>query len=331
MSDYCFVVSASTGFTPDLTALLNSLEVIGNKHDVHILGYKLPRYFTEQFSKLSYKTILTEATEEEVATSGGVGEFTLRKRYLYAAQWGQTYKATCVLDADMLFVRPVDLYFHIAHKAQIIIGASLEQKRFYGGDQPDHILRDGTKLLETATWNHRDICAAPVFADMTVYCWYFKESWNIYQQGFRANDMDGLNLTFLKHSLTDRILLVSNPQLVSTNEKILKPYIRVVGHPEDPEPGGKLWTETGDPIYIMHGKWYQAAWRKNQYDNRVQCGNGYLGGCEKSNQLAEGAIQTAYSYFKRCLDYCIQVPHEAYTNNGHPDRIGVEINQAVLQ
>ena len=46
---YAFIVSACKKYVPELCALLNSLENIGNKHDVFVIGYELPKDFTDQF------------------------------------------------------------------------------------------------------------------------------------------------------------------------------------------------------------------------------------------------------------------------------------------
>ena len=45
-SRYCYVVGADYKYVPELCALLNSLEYVGNGHDVHVLGIHLPEEFT---------------------------------------------------------------------------------------------------------------------------------------------------------------------------------------------------------------------------------------------------------------------------------------------
>ena len=329
---YCFVVSACSKYVPELCALLNSFDLIGNKHDVKLIGYQLPASFTSQFSKLGFQVDLYDVPEAEARLYGGESEIVCRKRYWYAAEWGQAYDAVCVLDADMVMVRDVDQYFEIAARCGFIVGASLEQKRVYG--HIDHHKVRGQQLIEP-TWNPRDICCAPMFVDMKVYGDLFRECWQIFADGFpetnfKAPDMESFNLLILHRKLTDKVLLVSNPQFVGTNEKLLKPYLRAIGQSHDPAPGGKLWTETGDPIYVLHGQFYKKKWRKQQLLNRKGCADTYLGGSANCDRMSAGALEGLHEYFKKCLDYKIQVEKKAYTTDGHPDFTMAERGEVLI-
>ena len=220
MNRYAFVVSACKKYVPELCALLNSLELVGNRHPVHVIGYELPADFTRQFNDLSYPVHLYEIPETEAREFGGEGEILCRKRYWYAAVWGKMYDAVCVLDADMFFVRPVDQFFDVAAKCGFILGATLEQKRIYGGI-PHHKVR-GHQLLAEPTWNPKDIACAPMFFDAKRFEALFKDSWRIFAEGypdnnFKAPDMESYNLLILVEGLLDRVLLLPNYSFVATN------------------------------------------------------------------------------------------------------------------
>ena len=323
---YCFVVSACTKYIPELCALLNSLDWIGNKHDVFLIGYQLPESFTSQFEKLCFKVHHYDIPEAEARQFGGESEILCRKRYWYAAEWGKAYDAVCVLDADMYFSRPVDQFFEIAAKCDLICGASLEQKRIYG-HIPHHQVK-GHQLLPEPKWNARDICCAPMFVNMKKYESLFKDSWLIFAEGwpdtnFKAPDMESYNLLILVENLSHRVLLLSNYSFVGTNEKLLKPYTRVTVQSD-----GLLWTESGEPIYIVHGQFYKARWRRQQIENRRGCAAGYLDdrskpgvATEKSVDLATGAMNCLHEWFNKMLDHKIMVEKRAYTNNGHHSAI----------
>ena len=317
---YAFVVSACKKYVPELCALLNSLEQIGNKNDVFVIGYELPESFVSQFSKLSYTVIFYDIPEAEAREFGGESEILCRKRYWYAAEWGKNYDAVCILDADMVICRSVDQYFEIAAKTGFLCGASLEQKRIYG--EIEHHKVDGVQLLSEPTWNAKDVCCAPMFVDVrTDSPWnaLLKHCWTIFSDGFpntnfKAPDMESYNLLILATKRSDRVLLLPNYSFVGTNEKLLKPYTRVTVQTD-----GNIWTESGEPIYIIHGQFYKLRWRRQQVMNRHGCARGYLGLAYNSDRMAEGAMNCLYEKFMRALnDGPVQIEKKAYTFGGDP-------------
>lgn len=331
---YAFIVSACKKYVPELCAMLNSLDMIGNKHAVHVIGYELPPDFVEQFHKLGFPVHFYNVPEAEARQFGGESEILCRKRYWYAAEWGQNYDAVCVLDADMFFVRPVDQFFETAAKTGLLLGATLEQKRIYG--EIEHHKVQGVQLLKTPVWNHKDVCCAPMFAAVpkgSAWNRIFRKSWEIFADGFpdtnfKAPDMESYNLLILAEGLSDRVMLLPNYSFVATNEKLLKPYTRVTE--QGPEVGTnvvageprRLWTESGEPIYIVHGQFYKKRWREQQLLNRHGCALGYVGFADNCDRMAAGAMDCLYEWFKKCLNYNIKVDTEkAYVNNGFPGRV----------
>lgn len=320
MGKYAFVVSACTRYIPELCALLNSLEMIGNKYPVHVIGYHLPQDFISQFGLVSYPVKLYEIPEAEAREFGGEGEILCRKRYWYAAEWGKDYDAVCVLDADMIFARPVDQFFEIAAKCDMILGATLEQKRIYG--EIEHHKVNGQQLLPAPVWNAKDIACAPMFFNAKRYEALYKESWTMFAEGwpntnFKAPDMESYNLLILRDGLSDKVFQIPNMCVVGTNEKTLKPYTRFTVQTD-----GRPWTESGEPIYILHGQFYKARWRRQQLLNRHGCAANYLGFAQKSDEMAAGALNGIYELFKKCLQYRIRVDEtKAYSPNGEPDLV----------
>jgi hypothetical protein len=253
-SKYAYIVTACPKYIPELCACLNSLDYVGNKQDVYVLGYKLPKYFIDQFDKLNYNVNFYDIPEHEARQYGGESEIVCRKRFWYAAGYGEDHEAICVLDADMFFCQNVDPYFNITAKTGYILGAGLEQKRMYG--HIEHHKVRGKHLLPEPVWNAKDICCAPLFFDAHKYGDLFKECWTIFADGypednFKAPDMESYNLLILAKKLSDQVILLTNHSWVGTNEKTLKPYIRAVLQQD-----GNLYTEGGDTIYVVHGKYY---------------------------------------------------------------------------
>lgn len=326
---FCFVASACKKYQPEIVALLNSLHAIGNKHDFFLIGYELPKELTDQFDKLCFKVIYYDIPEAEARQFGGESEILCRKRYWYAAEWGKQYDAVCLLDADMCFVRNVDHYFEIAAKCKLILGPNLEQKKVYGSHE--HQNYGGLNRFPTPIWNEKDMSCTPMFIDAKEYEAHLKDSWNIFANGFpdtnfRAPDQEALNSLLLERGMNERKMYIPNLQFIGTNEGFLKPYQRVTTQND-----GLLWTESGMPIFMIHGGFYHAVWRKQQILNRHGCAEGYLGYSFNSDNMAKGAMNCLYEFFKKCLLGPIQIDtKKAYRNNGHPDYTAEERSEVLI-
>jgi hypothetical protein len=62
---YAFVVGATYNYIPEITGMLNSLDYVGNKADVHLIEIELTEEFLSQLDKLSYKVIVHHITQPE--------------------------------------------------------------------------------------------------------------------------------------------------------------------------------------------------------------------------------------------------------------------------
>ena len=321
-----FIVSACQKYVPELATLLNSLEQTGNKHDVHVIGYKLPPYMTAQFENLTYRVHFYDIPEEEARMFGGESEILCRKRYWYAAEWGKEYDSICILDADMILIRNVDNFFKIAAECDLILGVTLEQKTVYGTDEDghDHQRVAGEHMVKAPKWNDKDMCCTPMFINAATYEHQLKRAWTIFSEGyptktnFRAPDQQAFNMILVAQDLTDNVVLLPNMCFVGSNEKLLKPYTHVTTQRD-----GLLWTESGEPIYIIHGQFYKARWRQCQIENRHGCAEGYLGFSFNSDNMAKGSMNCLYEWFKKTLNAGPIVVDSkiAYTPSGHPDRL----------
>lgn len=303
-SKYSFLVAADCKYLPELTALLNSLDFVGNKQDVHIIGIHLPNEFLEQLDKLGYNAIHHNVDDKEVEENHGISEVTCRKRYWYAAEIGQDYQAMCVLDADMIFVRDPWQFFEIAEKTGFILGITKEQNKVY---DDEHHKFNGEWMIPEGTWNDKDLCNSPLFLDARVWKSALEKSWFWFNDGFpetnmKCPDMDCMNIAFLEAGGHDRIIKLPGMQWLGTNEQHLKPYMRAVNRRDD-----KFWTENGLEIFNYHGHYYHEKWRKTQLDNRHRCAEGYLGCSFNTDNMAQGAMEMLYGHFLKMLDWKIQI------------------------
>jgi len=290
LSKYAYIVGACSKYTVELCALLNSLDHVGNKQNFHLIGIDIPESLTSQFDKLGYKVIHHAISKEEVEESRGISEVTCRKRYWYAGHYGVAYRAICILDADLIFTRNPIQFFNIAEKTGYILGPCKEQNKVY--DDP-HQEVDGKWIIEKGTYNDKDLCNSPVFIDARVWYESLMKSWDIFlKHGYKAPDMDAMNMCFLEAGAYDKIVKLAGLQWLGTNEQMLKPYIRVV------ERRGKLFNECGPEIFSFHGHYAHKKWRENQIQNRHNCAEGYLKASANSDSMAKGAMDLLYKTFK---------------------------------
>lgn len=318
MSRYAYIVAADIRYLPELVANLNSLDFVKNEFDVHIIGYQIPQDVREQFSKLSYQVIYHNVTEDEIVESKGLSEVVCRKRYWYAAVYGENYDAVCILDADLVWVRNPRQFFDVASKTGFILGPGKEQNKVY--DDPHHQF-NGEWQIPQGYYNRNDMCNCPVFLDAKKYEEALKQSWLWFITGFpdtnmKCPDMDCMNIAFVKYAGDANLIAMAGIQWLGTNEQMLKPYMRVI------EDRGVIRTESGIQIYCFHGQFYHKNWRDNQVLNRHNCAAGYLKAdkhpetMENMDSQARGAMNCLYEYFNKMLDHKIQIER---INWRHPE------------
>lgn len=312
---YAFIVSACKKYIPELNALLNSLDYVGNKYAIHLWQYQIPReLLTKWIEAFSYPVIVHDILESEAREYGGEGEILCRKRYWYAGDVGKNYNAICILDADIVFVRNPEIYFEVAGKTGIIIGVDKEQNKVY--DHEHHKL-NGKWIVPEGIYNDKEVCNCPLFIDARIWEKALKRSWEYFITGFpetnfKAPDMDAMNIAFLEAGGHDRIMKLSNHAWLGTNECILKPYTRAVGDRD-----GKIKTENGQAIFSFHGQFYKKRWRETQIANRSNCALHYLGFNRNSDEMANGAMNLLYEYFKKmCFGHKVVIEKKDYV---HPE------------
>lgn len=313
-----FITTACKKYIPDINALLNSLDYVGNTQDVHLWYFQFPEWYVEILKDpgFSYKLILHEVSDEEARSYGGEAEIMLRKRYWYAAEVGKDYDAVCVVDSDICFVRNPIRFFEMAAKTGFIYGVNLEQIKRY---DDEHDKARGRFLIDPNFLNDKDICAVPLFVDAKVHGAWMKRSWEIFTDGwpndnFKSNDMDAINVCLLEAGFHDYVIKMPNCQWLGTNESMLKPYTRACNR------DGLLWNENGGEIFSIHGQFYKNNWRENQLANRARCAQGYLGFNEKSNEIAKEAIGNLYGWWQfMCHNHKTQIKQMNYVNPGQPE------------
>lgn len=264
MARYSIIVGSDKAMFPSLNALFNSLDYIGFKGDVHfILHEDFPLNYLERAKEVFNFDIKPWYFDKKLFDEVFHGEKTAymkRYRYFVASEISKDYDSNCFLDADLFFVRNIDLFFEIASHG-IMIGSAKTSKVRYGGNSSYFV--DGKDQLDKPFWNDKGICCCPIFFNKD-----FKDVFsNVYwgytrpkiEDRMEASDLFAINLSILKKGAYDRLITLPCHSWVGTNEVMLKPYTRVI------EKEGQLISENGDLVYSVHGKWFSKGWHAGQY------------------------------------------------------------------
>jgi hypothetical protein len=260
-----YIVAANNRYLPGLNAVLNSLDMVGNKDEVYCLVWNIPQEYLDRASKVFDFPIVWEKLTADEIQKYGEGEVLMRKRYLIPAL--MQYDAVCILDADMFFCHNTDRYMEIAAKTDLVLGCTLEQKRRYAEANHEVPPGSGNYLIPKDFWNGRDLCCAPLFCGPR---WYpaLKRTWDIFavderEKRFRAPDMDALNICLIEAGAYDHIIPLSQHTWTGLHECLMKAHTRAI------DLHGRPFTEDGEEINIIHGQYWNATWRGWQIENQL--------------------------------------------------------------
>jgi hypothetical protein len=299
-SKYAYVVASNTRYLTPLNVLLNSLEKVGNIQDVHLISWDLPKDYLEKLNQLSYKVIVHEIAQDPKMQELGEGECLMRYRYQIASEID--YEAVCVLDADTMICRNLDLWFEIAEKADVIIGCGLEQKRWYGEPEDHHKVNGEYPIPRT--WAEKDICCSPIFFNPKKFGDAFHWTWEIvadydFEHRFKGPDMDALNIAIIKFGYENRVIALAEATWSGLHETLLKPFSHIS------EMHDQLWTINGEEIWLIHGQYLNPIWRGWQIDGQIGCIDRELDGSFRNKQIAQQCLDFITKKFEEMNEYKI--------------------------
>jgi hypothetical protein len=296
---HAYIVASNERYLTPLNAFLNSLEYVKNTQDVHLVSWAIPADYLEKLKDLSYKVIVHEISQDPKMQEIGEGETLMRYRYELASQLTE-YDAVCVMDADTVVVRNLDIWLDIAAKADVIIGCGLEQKRWYGEPEENHKV-NGAHFIDR-TWSEKDICCSPLFFNPKKFGDAFHFSWSIiadydFDHRFKGPDMDAINMAIINFGYTDRVIALSEACWSSLHETLLKPFSHIC------EMHDNLWTINGEEIWVIHGQYLNPIWLGWQIENQLGCVDRELDGSPRCKQIAENCLEFTRKHFEKMNNF----------------------------
>jgi len=161
-------------------------------------------------------------------------------RFRYALDVSPDFDVCCILDADMVSVRPMVNLFKMALCGTILVGSNNTLFRYIKKDF------DLMKVEAPADINviHGSFSTVPMFINPTIHAKFLSAIW----ENETGNDLDTLNL--LVHSLNiykDSVYHL--PSYIVTN--IHHSMLKSENHIKETDQG--LYSHQGEPVYFLHG------------------------------------------------------------------------------
>jgi hypothetical protein len=218
--------------------MFNSLEALGNKHKVIFLSFRF-----RDIPDVSFPVEFVESTEKECQVKG-----TAIERFKIAYEMAPDYDAICLLDADMFFLRPVDLFFEIASKGFIVAGSNGMVIDYHTEFQKRYNLDMGSPSFVYMKLH----TTAPIFINHENIDWFEA----LYKSRRVDSWDDFLYLNLLgAHMGKDKKMLVMPPySFTGIHHFQMKPGTGLF------EKGGIIMSGTEEEVWMVHGKWWDKPW-----------------------------------------------------------------------
>lgn len=237
-TEYAFIVAASANYAPAIQAMFNSLEALGNKHRVIFLSYRF-----RDVPDVSFPVEFIESPEKECQVRG-----TAIERFRIAYEIAPEYDAICILDADMFFLNPVDMFFDVASKGFIVTGSNGMvidynkdfQNRYNLDMGSDHFVY--MKLHTTA----------PIFINHENTDWF-----EVLYKARRVDSWDDflyLNLLGAHMGKDKKMICLPPYAFTGIHHFQMKPGTALF------EKGGIIMSGTEEEVFMIHGKWWDDGW-----------------------------------------------------------------------
>lgn len=275
MANFAFIVGASENYLPGLKALLRSIEVHAPKADVLLVNHGLPGDF---LCALGDRVRVFDSQEADQVRGTAI------ERFRVAAQYGWSYYAVCLLDADMFLTAPVDLFFNLAAAGFIVAGSNgmlIDFDRAYQEQYQCFLDHDHHPYPQTHT-------TVPLFLGQSDLDWpgalYASrrvDSWD---------DFLYLNLLGIKLGKPEHMLVMPPYAFTGIHHWQVKLETSLR------EMGGLLVSGTEEQVYMIHGKWWEENYRRGMWEVMERYLDAEEMG-EKCRQRTRDAIDLCYAKF----------------------------------
>jgi hypothetical protein len=180
----------------------------------------------------------------------------IKFRYKFACDLStQGFDSVCILDADMLCLHNMDLFFNIANSGTIVACAdnmitkwNKEEIKKYFNEDVTEFTCDIQERVSNVPWFYNPQVSR--ITDML----YEMDNWDNHEQC----DYTLLNYFMFKHKIMDITLVVNSYQFTNIHHTMLKPDTFVKDLYD--RHGRHFYSEQGQRVYMIHGHWNNQAY-----------------------------------------------------------------------
>lgn len=223
----------------------------------------------------------------------------IKFRYKYAcdmAEWG--CDSVCVLDADMLCLYNMDMFFNIAQGGTIVACADNmltkwtrhEIQKYFNEDAPEET-SDIQERVSNVPWffNPR----VKRISDML----YEMDAWDDHNQC----DYTLLNYFMFKHHVMDITLITNSYQFTNIHHTMLKPDTFAKEFYD--RHGRQIYSEQGQRVYMIHGHWRNEAYLSGLMEPMVRNYSWH----PKSLEIAQNVINMLRKIYDEYYEEAIKI------------------------
>jgi hypothetical protein len=248
VAEYAFVVAASADYLPGLRTLLNSIEAVGAEADVLLAEHDIPlNVLVDLQVRHPNLCVVTRPLAESVVQG------TALERFRLAYQEGSEYRAVCLMDADMWLTADPRRFFEVA-AAGFIVGASNGMIINFGRAYQEQYQCFLDPPHEVDCVYPQTHTTAPIFLGPCDLDWF--EALYSSRRIDSWDDFLYLNLLGIKLGKSDHMIILPPYTFTGIHHWQVKPETSVR------EKAGLLLSGTEEQVYMIHGKWWDQAYRE---------------------------------------------------------------------
>jgi len=260
MNKYAILTSCTDNYSQYMNAFLNSLDFYDMDLDVHIICIGVHEAYLKQVESTDWSfNVILHRHKYEDFNQFCSNRFKVQKaryiisskksRYKQASDILNKYEAVCMMDIDMMIVNDLTKFFDLVTNTPYLIGCN---ERFKW--QLSNFKLDGDVLPSTPMmWM---VCNAPLFFDPRQNQKFIdachRTAGNL-EHAIKPNeepsDIYTMNVGLWLADKTKDILALPSYAWVGNHTGYFNHYSRIFIK------DGSWWSFTGEPVYIIHGRW----------------------------------------------------------------------------
>jgi len=271
MNNFAIFISSNKNYLPFFNSLLNSLDAHNINVDVFLIHDGIDEKYLSSLNIFDFpiNVIPIERSDFNIdpANEHNNNLYMKQTRFKYIREYGTSYKAICMLDADMFVTTPNFMnLFNLVNDTNLMIGCNERfkwtfDKRFTYKDKP---------LFENSIKAKKFHCSVPIIFDLNkwldVFDFYNKIAFNTFEEKKNgeikpAGDIYCWNISVYKNNRQNDLILFPMETMTQVHYTNLFPWSNIK------KIGKEWWTVNGDEVFTIHGRVGKKSWYDGHLNN----------------------------------------------------------------